>query len=210
MISIGSLLIFTNTPDDYVQGISAKIMYIHVPSAWLALLIYFFMVLASIGYLVYGNSFFSLLTYSLSLTGLLFNFLCIATGMIWAKLTWGVWWVWDVRLISVAILLLFYIFYIAIYNSNNKNYEKISAAINIIGAINLPIIKFSVELWNNVHQSASILRAGGVSIHHTMLYQLIIMFTAFVIFSIITVSIKLHSCLIEKKINHLALRNMND
>lgn len=204
LILIGVVLIF-QTPPDYLQGHSAKIMYIHIPSAWLCLLIYFGMTISNIFYLAYKNQFFALLAYAISYPGLVFNVICVITGMIWGKLTWGAWWVWDARLTSVFVLMIFYIAFILIFREtkNEKKYNfKIPAVVNLLGAINLPIIKFSVEIYNSVHQKSSFLRKSGVAISTNMLHPL-----WFILFGLIGLTIlwslsNLISYLLEKKQFH--------
>jgi heme exporter protein C len=168
------------------------------------------MTVLSLLFLIYKNQFFTLLAYSFSLSGALFNIACIVTGMIWGKETWGVYWAWDARLTSVAILLLFYIFYIAVFNSDGQSNSsmRIASITNLIGAINLPIIKFSVELWNSVHQPASIIRASGVSISPSMFYPLLIFFAAFAFFTASLTILNLHNTLLRKKINHLVIKKI--
>jgi heme exporter protein C len=174
LILIGTALIF-QTPADYLQGHWAKIMYIHIPAAWLCLIIYFYMTISSIVYLAYKNLFFAFLAYAISFPGLIFNIICVISGMIWGKLTWGAWWVWDARLSSVFVLMIFYIAFILTFHAikqEKKQNFKIAAIINLLGAINLPIIKFSVEIYNSVHQKSSFLRKSGVAINKIMLYPL--------------------------------------
>ncbi len=206
----GFFIVFKFTPKDYLQGESAKIMYLHVPAAWACSIIYLIMTILSLLFLIYKNQFFALLAYAFAKTGLLFNMICITTGMIWAKLTWGIYWAWDARLTSVLVLMLFYIFYIFIFKSDEKSYNsmRIASITNIIGAINLPIIKFSVQLLNSVHQPASIIRKNGVAIDFTMFYPLLIFFGAFIFFTAATTIINLHSLMLEKKINRLVMNKI--
>jgi heme exporter protein C len=206
---IGSTVIFFVTPNDYLQGLSAKIMYIHVPSAWTCSLIYILMTLLSLCFLIYKNKFSAILAYSLSISGAFFNIMAVITGMIWGKNTWGVYWAWDARLTSVLILLFFYIFHIAVFNSKNdeESKMKIISITNLIGAINIPIIKFSVEIWNSLHQPASIVRRSGIAIDFSMFYPLLIFFSSFAFFTIAITIIQTHSILLEKKINHLVTKS---
>jgi heme exporter protein C len=205
----GFLIIFFITPEDYLQGLSAKIMYIHVPSAWACSLIYLLMTILSLCFLIYRNKFCAILAYSLSISGAFFTLLAVITGMIWGKNTWGVYWAWDARLTSVLILLFFYIFHIGVFNSKNEEESKmkIISMINIIGAINIPVIKFSVEVWNSLHQPASIIRKSGISIDFSMFYPLLIFFLSFAFFTFIVTILKAHSILLEKKIHHLVKKD---
>lgn len=205
----GSFVVFFVTPSDELQGLSSKIMYIHVPSAWACSLIYLIMTLLSLCFLIYRNRFCAILAYSLALSGFFFNLMAVLTGMIWGKNTWGVYWAWDARLTSVLILLLFYIFHIVVFNSkgDEENNMKIASIINLIGAINIPIIKFSVEVWNSLHQPASIIRRGGIAIDFSMFYPLLIFFASFACFVFVITVLKTHSILLEKKINHLVTKD---
>jgi heme exporter protein C len=176
------------SPADYQQGEYVRIMYIHVPSAWMALAIYSFMSLVSFCYLFSGNILLNVISRELAPIGTGFAFITLATGSLWGKPTWGTWWAWDARLTFMLILFFFYVSYWAISSSlNGKIQSKAPALICIAGAVNIPIIKFSVELWNSLHQPASIIRAGGPSIHSSMLWPLGLMFIfslsiAFIIF----------------------------
>ncbi len=205
----GTTIVFFVTPSDYLQGLSAKIMYIHVPSAWACSLIYILMTILSLCFLIYKNKFCAILAYALSISGAFFTFLAVVTGMIWGKNTWGVYWAWDARLTSVVILLFFYIFHIAVFNSQNNEESKIKiiSIINLIGAINIPIIKFSVEVWNSLHQPASIIRKNGIAIDFSMFYPLLIFFISFAFFTTALTILHSHSILLDKKINHLVTKD---
>ena len=190
------------TPADYLQGHVAKIMYVHVPAAWLSLFLYFVSSICIVLYFSYKNLFFALCAYSVSITGLFFNILCIVTGMFWGKFTWGVWWAWDPRLTSVFILMIFYILFIYLFHlskSENKNDFKFAGIVNLIGMINLPIIKFSVEFYNSLHQKSSFVRQGGVSIHGGLSRPLWFFFFGFLIFSFAIIIASLKSELFQLK-----------
>lgn len=170
-----------NSPDDYQQGNAVKIMYVHVPAAWMALLIYTLMALFNLSGFVWKNPFFYLIARSIALIGAAFALITLITGSIWGKPIWGTWWVWDARLTSVLILFFLYLGYIILLDSfdDHEKGEKIAAIISIIGFINVPIIKFSVEYWNSLHQPASILRKGGAAIDPTMMKPLLLMFAVY-------------------------------
>lgn len=175
---ITSLFFILTSPDDYQQGNAVKIMYIHVPSAWLSLLIYTIIASLSALSFIYKTPLLTLSAISLAPIGCIFSLITLVTGSLWGKPIWGTWWVWDARLTSMLILFFLYLSYIILYKSysNVITGSKIAAALAIIGFINVPIIKFSVEIWNSLHQPASILRKDGISIHTSMLKPLLISF----------------------------------
>ena len=166
------------SPNDYQQGNAVKIMYIHVPAAWMALLIYTLMALFNLSGFIWKNPFFYLIARSIAAIGCAFTFVTLLTGAIWGKPIWGTWWAWDARMTSVLILFFLYLGYIILLDSFDDKIkaEKIAAIISIVGFINVPIIKFSVEYWNSLHQPASILRKGGVAIDSALLRPLLLMF----------------------------------
>ena len=179
-----SLLI---SPPDYIQGDSVRIMYVHVPSSFIALGCFGFIGIASICNLIFKIKFMSLLAKSLAPIGCVFSLISIVTGAFWGKPTWGIWWVWDARLTSMAILFFFYIAYILTWKflDNFEKANKTSSIIGIIGLFNLPVIKYSVDWWNTLHQPSSITLTSAPTIHYTMLVPLIIMFFVMIIYLLI-------------------------
>ena len=175
------------SPPDYIQGDSVRIMYVHVPSSFIALGCFGFIGIASICNLIFKIKFMSLLAKSLAPIGCVFSLISIVTGSFWGKPTWGIWWVWDARLTSMVILFLFYIAYILTWKfiDSFEKANKISSIIGIIGLFNLPVIKYSVDWWNTLHQPSSITLTSAPSIHYTMLVPLVIMFFGMIIYSII-------------------------
>ena len=175
------------SPPDYIQGDSVRIMYVHVPSSFIALGCFGFIGIASVFNLVFKIKLMPLLAKSIAPIGCAFSIISIVTGSLWGKPTWGIWWVWDARLTSMIILLLFYIFYILSWRfiSNFEKANKVTSVIGIIGSFNLPVIKYSVDWWNTLHQPSSITLTSAPTIHHTMLIPLIIMFFGLIIFSLI-------------------------
>lgn len=169
------------SPPDYQQGQMVKIMYIHVPSAWLSLGIYTFMAICSFISLVWGTRLCYIMAAAAAPIGACFAFITLATGSLWGKPIWGAWWVWDARLTSMLILFLLYISYISIiYNGNSLlRAEKPASVFAIIGFINIPIVKFSVDIWYSLHQGASVLRASGPAMSGSMLTPLLLIFAAF-------------------------------
>ena len=201
----GVYLALFRSPDDIVQGSAVRIMYVHVPSAWLALFSYLLLAVCSIFFIIWRHPLADILSRSIAPVGALFALLTLVTGSIWGRPMWGTWWVWDARLTSMLILFIFFMGYIALSNAFEKNERgsRPAALLAIAGSINLPIVKFSVDWWNTLHQPASIMRSGGISIDISMLWPLTIMALAFQTFFILIIILRSHSMLIERKVNHL-------
>ena len=176
MVALSFALILS--PPDYLQGDSVRIMYVHVPSAWIGLASFTSIALLSIANFLFKIKNIKLITKSIAPIGLMFTCLAIVTGSLWGQPTWGTWWVWDARITSMLILALFYIGFIAAHKfiSKEERANKISSLVAIIGLINVPIIKYSVEWWNTLHQPASIKLTGSSTIHSSMLMPLMLMF----------------------------------
>ncbi len=203
IVLVGLVYALFISPPDYIQGDSVRIMYVHVPSSFIALGCFGFIGIASILNLIFRIKFVSLMAKSLAPVGCIFSLISIVTGSLWGKPTWGIWWVWDARLTSMAILLLFYLAYIFTWKFVN-NYEKankISSVIGIIGLFNLPVIKYSVDWWSTLHQPSSISLTSAPSIHYTMLIPLIIMFLGMVIYSFIIFLMKYKTELMRLKLD---------
>ncbi len=187
VILVGLIYALFISPPDYIQGDSVRIMYVHVPSSFIALGCFGFIGIASILNLIFKIKFMPLMAKSLAPVGCLFSIVSIVTGSLWGKPTWGIWWVWDARLTSMGILLLFYLAYIFTWRFVNsfEKANKISSVIGIIGLFNLPIIKYSVDWWNTLHQPSSITLTSAPTIHYTMLIPLIIMLLGMIVYSLI-------------------------
>ena len=201
ILSIGLTEALVLSPEDYKQSHSVRIMYVHVPAAWISLGIFSSMTLLSvIGYIFKIKNFF-LISKSLAPSGLVFNIIALVTGSIWGKPTWGTWWAWDARITSMLILALFYALYLITWRiyENEEKVFKISTFITILGIINVPIIKYSVDWWNTLHQPASINILSKSSIHSSMLYPLLIMTAAFALFSLLIFLMKYNTELIKIK-----------
>ena len=200
VFSIGIIEALVLSPEDYKQSDSVRIMYVHVPSAWTSVGIFSLIAILSLGNLVFKNKYFLLIAKSLAPSGLVFNIIALVTGSIWGRPTWGTWWAWDARITSMLMLCIFYILYILSWRilENKTSVNKVTSLISILGLINLPIIKFSVEWWNTLHQPASITLSGS-SIHSSMLVPLFIMTAAFVLFSILIFLMKYNTELIKIK-----------
>jgi len=200
VLLVGLILIYFS-PDDYQQGSTVKIMYIHVPSAWLSLLTYFLMTIYSIVGLTFRMPFGFIFNTAVAPIGAIFTLICLVSGSLWGKPMWGTWWVWDARLTSVAILFLIYMIIIFLNNSleNREVREKIVAIFVIIGSINLPIIKFSVDWWNTLHQPASISKLSSPSIDPSMLQPLIVMTLAFSLIGILIAILRIKTEIVLRK-----------
>ena len=201
VLSVGLVEALVISPEDYKQSDAVRIMYVHVPAAWISLGIFSSITLLSICGFIFRNKNFFLISKSLAPSGFVFNIIALVTGSIWGKPTWGTWWAWDARITSMLILALFYAMYLIvwrIYDKEEKVY-KISTFITILGIINVPIIKYSVDWWNTLHQPASINILSKTSIHSSMLYPLLIMTAAFALFSLLIFLMKYNTELIKIK-----------
>ena len=201
VLSVGLVEALVISPEDYKQSDAVRIMYVHVPAAWISLGIFSSITLLSVFGFVFKNKNFFLISKSLAPSGFVFNIIALVTGSIWGKPTWGTWWAWDARITSMLILALFYAMYLIvwrIYDKEEKVY-KISTFITILGIINVPIIKYSVDWWNTLHQPASINILSKSSIHSSMLYPLLIMTAAFALFSLLIFLMKYNTELIKIK-----------
>ncbi len=201
VLTIGLVEALILSPEDYKQSHSVRIMYVHVPAAWISIGIFSTITFLSlIGYIFKIRNFF-LISKSLAPSGFLFTIIALVTGSIWGKPTWGTWWAWDARITSMLILALFYTIYLIswrIYDNDDK-VLKVTTIITILGIINVPIIKYSVDWWNTLHQPASINILSKSSIHLSMLYPLLIMTAAFALFSLLIFLMKYNTELIKIK-----------
>ena len=204
LFALGLLLSFYLSPNDYQQGSSVRIMYIHVPSAWLALLTYAIMTLYSIVALAFRIPFGFIFNTAVAPIGAVFTLICIISGSLWGKPMWGAWWVWDARLTSVAILFIIYLIIIFMNLSfeNRIVREKVVAIFILVGSVNLPIIKFSVDWWNTLHQPATISKLSKPSIDPSMMTPLIIMTFAFIMIGIAIAILRIKTEIISRK-SHL-------
>ena len=189
------------SPEDYKQSDSVRIMYVHVPAAWISLGIFSLISVLSFGIIIFKNKDFSLITKSLAPSGFVFNIIALVTGSIWGKPTWGTWWAWDARITSMLLLAIFYLMFILSWRiaGTEDKAVKLSSYIAIFGVINVPIIKFSVDWWSTLHQPASINLLKETSIHSSMLLPLGIMTAAFALFSLLIFLMKYNTELIKIK-----------
>ena len=203
VVFIGLIYGLFISPSDYVQGDAVRIMYVHVPASFIALGCFAFIGIASILNLIFRIKFVTLMAKSLAPIGCVFSIVSIVTGSLWGKPTWGTWWVWDARLTSMALLFLFYLAYIFSWKliKDFQKANKISSFIGIIGSFNLPVIKYSVDWWNTLHQPSSLTLTSAPTIHYTMLIPLIVMFIGMVIYSLIIFLMNYKTELIKFKLN---------
>jgi len=182
LLAVGLYLGFA-APEDYQQGITVRIMYIHVPFAWIAMMCYSLMAASSLGTLVWRHPLADVSLKAAAPIGATFTALALVTGSIWGKPMWGTWWVWDARLTSVFVLFLMYLGIIALTRAldDPARSARAAAVITLVGFINIPIIKFSVEWWNTLHQPASVFRMGGPTIDSSMLWPLMVMAAGFTV-----------------------------
>ncbi len=201
VISIGLTEALILSPEDYKQSHSVRIMYVHVPAAWISLGIFSTItVLSIVGYIFKIKNFF-LISKSLAPSGFVFNVIALVTGSIWGKPTWGTWWAWDARITSMLILAFFYLMYLIAWRiyEDKEQVFKVTSIITILGIINVPIIKYSVDWWNTLHQPASINILSKSTIHSSMLVPLLIMTAAFALFSLLIFLMKYNTELIKIK-----------
>ena len=201
VLSVGLTEALILSPEDYKQSHAVRIMYVHVPAAWITLGIFSSITFLSIlGYIFKIKNFF-LIAKSLAPSGFVFNIIALVTGSIWGKPTWGTWWAWDARITSMLLLSIFYLLFITSWKitTDTSKAEKISSIIAIIGLINIPVIKFSVEWWNTLHQPASVKILEETTIHSSMLTPLAIMTAAFALFSLLIFLMKYNTELLKIK-----------
>ena len=203
LAALSFALIFS--PPDYLQGDSVRIMYVHVPAAWISLASFSCIAFLSILNFIFKIKNFTLITKSIAPIGLMFTCIAIVTGSIWGQPTWGTFWAWDARITSMVILALFYFLFIATHKliSEEDKANKISCIIAVVGLINIPIIKYSVEWWNTLHQPASIKIAGTSTIHSSMLMPLLLMFFVLILYCALIFLMKYKTEIIRIKKNNL-------
>ena len=202
VLTIGLTEALVLSPEDYKQSDAVRIMYVHVPAAWISLGIFSSLALLSVGSFVFRNKNFALIAKSLAPSGFVFNIIALVTGSIWGKPTWGTWWAWDARITSMLILALFYGMYLLAWRIYEEKEQviKVTSLIAILGVVNVPIIKFSVDWWNTLHQPASInILSTNIAIHSSMLVPLGIMTAAFALFSLLIFLMKYNTELIKVK-----------
>jgi len=205
ILAIGLWQALWVSPADYQQGDSVRIMYVHVPAAWMSMAVYTIMALASAVFLIWRHPLADIAARASAPLGAAFTLITLITGSLWGKPMWGAWWVWDARLTSVLVLFFLYIGYIALADSiaNDERGKKTCAILALVGFVNIPIIRFSVEWWNTLHQPASIIREGGMAIHESMLIPLFLMAAAFHLLYVALLLIRMKTALTRQKIRRL-------
>ena len=208
---LGLYIALAVSPPDYQQGEAVRIMYVHVPAAWMATLVYGFMAISSVAFLIWRHPVADFLARESAPLGAVFTAITLITGMLWGKPMWGAYWVWDARLTSVLLLFMLYIGYIALSRSSGAYEERTKVAcawLALIGAVNLPIIKFSVEWWNTLHQPASILRAGGPSIDGSMLQPLLFLIVAFMALFVVLLLVRVDTAMQAQKLRRQQIQRI--
>jgi heme exporter protein C len=207
LLVAGLYLAFLASPADYQQGETVRIMYIHVPSAWLSMFGYGLMAIASLGTLVWRHPLADVTAKSAAPIGAVFTFLALVTGSLWGKPMWGTWWVWDARLTYELILLLMYFGLIALWQAGEDpgRAARAVAILTLVGTINLPIIKFSVDWWNTLHQGESIFRAGGPTIDGSMLAALFVMMAAMTLLFVVLLLMAMRNEILRRRVRALEL-----
>jgi heme exporter protein C len=200
-LAVGLYLALIAAPPDYQQGEAVRIMYVHVPAAWMALNVYLFVAVASAAALVARHPLAEIAARAAAPIGAAFTFVCLVSGSLWGRPMWGAWWVWDARLTSVLVLLFLYLGYIALVNAFDDPMRggKAGSVLVLVGVVNLPIIKFSVTWWNTLHQPASLIRRGGPTIALPLLVPLLVMALAFALLFATVLMLRMQTLLIERK-----------
>lgn len=211
LLAAGLYMGLVRAPADYQQGESVRIIYVHVPSAWMALFCYSIMALAGAVGLIWKHPLADLVAKSTAPIGTSFTVLALVTGSLWGKPMWGTWWVWDARLTSVLILLFLYLGYMALMRAfdNPERGMKAASILALVGFVNVPIIKFSVDWWSTLHQPASVIRPGGPTIHASILWPLILMALAFTAYYVWVLLLRVRGEIIASKIRVIRLKQVH-
>jgi heme exporter protein C len=206
-LALGLVLGLFVSPADYQQGDTVRIMYVHVPAAWMALFVYTVMAAASAVALIWRHPLAEIAARASAPIGACFTFVALATGALWGKPMWGTWWVWDARLTSVLVLFFLYLGYIALANAfdDEERGGRAASILALVGFVNVPIIKFSVDWWNTLHQPASVLKMGGPAIDPSMLWPLLVMAVAFKAFYVAVLIMRMRAELAQRRLRALAL-----
>ncbi len=211
LLAAGLYTALVTSPADYQQGETVRIMYVHVPSAWMAMFCYSSMAASAAIGLIWKHPLADLAAKATAPIGACFTFLALLTGSLWGKPMWGAWWVWDARLTSVLVLFFLYLGYIALNNAfdDPARGAKSSSILVLVGFVNVPIIKFSVDWWNTLHQPASIVRVEGPAIHASMLWPLLVMAAGFTTYYLWVLLVRMRGEIVAGKIRALRMRQVH-
>ena len=212
LLLAAGLTMAMQAPADYQQGETVKIMYVHVPAAWLSMFVYGTMTLAALGTLVWRHPLADAAQKAAAPLGAGFTFICLATGSLWGKPMWGTWWVWDARLTSVAVLFVIYLGLIALWNmiEDHGTAARAAAILTLVGVVNIPVIKFSVEYWNTLHQPASVFRLGGPTIAPALLWPLLLMGVAFTFLFLTLHLMAIRNEILRRRLRRLSILAIED
>ena len=201
-LAVGLYLALFVAPPDYQQGEAVRIMFVHVPAAWMASFVYGLMALASAVALIWRHPLADIAAQAAAPLGAGFTLLCLVTGSLWGEPMWGTWWVWDARLTSVLVLFFLYVGYIAVVNGfdDPTRGARAGAVLALVGVVNLPIIKFSVDWWNTLHQPASVFRMGGPTIDTSMLVPLFVMAIAFMLYFAALLMLRMRTAIVASRV----------
>ncbi len=207
LLAAGLWFALLSSPPDYQQGETVRIMYVHVPSAWMSMFIYMNLAVASAVGLVWKHPLADLAARAMAPIGATFTAVCLITGSLWGQPMWGTWWAWDARLTSVLILLFLYLGHIALTNAfdDATRGARAGAILALVGAVNVPIIKFSVDWWNTLHQPASVTRLDAPAVHPAMLVPLLLMAFAFLAYFVTVLILRLRAEIAARKLRTLRL-----
>ena len=212
LFAVGLYGALFTAPQDYQQGETVRIMYVHVPAAWLALMVYSVMALASAVAVIFRHPLADVAAKTAAPIGAVFCFLSLATGSLWGKPMWGAWWVWDARLTSMFVLMLLYIGYMAIWAAIDEPHRAamVARVVALVGFVNVPIVKFSVDWWNSLHQPASVFRMGGPTIHSSRLWPLLVMGLAYTFLFLALHLVSIRAEIAARKIRQIHIAEIGD
>jgi heme exporter protein C len=207
LIAVGLWLALFVAPPDYQQGEAVRIMFVHVPAAWMALFVYSCVAAASAVAVVWRHPLAEIAAQAAAPVGAAFTFVCLVTGSLWGRPMWGTWWVWDARLTSVLVLFFLYLGYIALVNAFDDPVRggRAGSVLALVGFVNVPIIHFSVVWWNTLHQGESVFRLGGPTIYVSMLAPLFVMALGFTLLFAALLLLRMRTLLVERKLRALRL-----
>ena len=210
LIGTGLYYALLNSPSDYQQGHTVRIMYVHVPSSWMAMFCYTSLAISCGVALIWKHPLADLAARATAPIGACFTFLALATGSLWGKPMWGTWWVWDARLTSVLVLFFLYLGYMALNNAfdDRERGSKASSVLALVGFVNVPIIKYSVDWWNTLHQPASVVKMSGPAIHSSMLIPLLLMGTGFTTYYLWVLLLRIRGEIYANKIRSRRMRQV--